>query len=72
MSHTMSPERKAEIDAMDYKDMLYQCRFAPIGDKTFQGAAGAYFLLAMADKGDAISAEECVRISKSIGHNLKR
>lgn len=62
----LTPERKAEIDASTYAELLHTWRFAPMGDQLLQGAAGDYhrtvmFRLRDADPGAAVQA------SKSIG-----
>ena len=46
----MSPEQKAQIDAMSYEDLLRRWRNAPAGDPIFQGEAGAYYSVVMAEK----------------------
>ena len=40
----LTPECKAEIDAMSYEQLLSKVRFAPIGSPWFQGESGDYFL----------------------------
>lgn len=39
----LTPENKARIDAMSYKQLLSHWRFAPIGDPWFQGQTGDYW-----------------------------
>lgn len=39
----LSPEVKAEIDAMSRLEMASRWRFAPIGDTLFEGESGEYF-----------------------------
>lgn len=39
----LTPENKAIIDAKNYEGLLFQWRFAKIGDPWFQGETGVYF-----------------------------
>lgn len=57
---------KAEIDNMSYETMLTKLRFAPMGDKLFQGQVGEYFMELMKTRRDSISSSEHTQISKRI------
>lgn len=39
----LTPEVKAEIDTLDYVELLRRWRYAPVGDKMFQGDSGQYW-----------------------------
>jgi len=39
----LTPECKAEIDAMSYEQLLSKWRFAPAGSPWFQGESGDYW-----------------------------
>lgn len=39
---TLTPEKRAEIDALSIGELLYDQRFAPAGDPRFVGAEGDY------------------------------
>ena len=62
----MTPEEKAEIDAMDHYDMLMIWRNTQAGDLRFQGERGQYFAKVMAQK-RAADPDQAVRDSKAIG-----
>lgn len=55
------------IDALPYESMLRIWRFAPIGDKMFQGETGDYFAEVMKKKRLAIGNDKHVSSSKRIG-----
>lgn len=62
----LTPENKTYIDSLSYRELLSKWRFAPVGDKWFQGETGKYWGKRMAelkakDPGAAVAA------SKSIG-----
>lgn len=59
---TLTPEIKAEIDAMTREEMCRVWRFAPVGDPRLQSEAGDYFAKRLGDLG-GFSPE----ISKKIG-----
>ena len=63
---TLTPEVKAEIDAMPLVAMLRRWRFSLAGDPMFQGEVGAYFSKVMAEKRNADN-DEWVAASKSVG-----
>lgn len=62
----LTPEMKAEIDAMSYEDLLRGWRFAKIGDERFQGEVGEYWGKRMFGLRDADPAA-AVAASKRIG-----
>lgn len=39
----LTPEVKAEIDALSYVDLLRRWRYAPVGDEMFRGESGQYW-----------------------------
>ena len=39
----ISVKEKAKIDALSYEELLRQWRYAPLGDKRFQGDTGLYW-----------------------------
>lgn len=59
----LSPEHKAQIDAMSNHDLFRLWRFAPIGDARLQGARGDYVKARL----QSIPAAERSKISKDIG-----
>ena len=64
----LTPENKAYIDKLSYQSLLSSWRFAPVGDKWFQGETGDYWArrvyeLRNLPNGD----DEHVRASKSLG-----
>ena len=58
---------KAQIDDMDYEQMLRMWRSAPGGSPWFIGEVGDYFSKVMAKKKGEISHAEQVAASKRIG-----
>lgn len=60
-------DMKERIDKMPLYDMLYNQRFAPIGDPLFTGNVGLYFAEVMQAKRNAAPNGEWTRISKMIG-----
>jgi hypothetical protein len=65
---TLTPELKAKIDSKSYQDLLYDWRFTPVGDTTFQGESGEYFSKRMAELRSAPGGnEKHVSASKKIG-----
>jgi hypothetical protein len=64
----VNDEKKAEIDAMSYEQLLRLNRFEPIGSPWFQGYVGTYLMLRMAElRGAPGGQAEHVRASKAIG-----
>lgn len=64
----MTKERKAEIDAMDYEQLLSRWRFAVVGDSWFQGESGKYWGDRMKElRAEPGGQERAVAASKSIG-----
>jgi len=39
----LTKELKEEIDSLPYTELLRRWRYAPVGDKMFQGESGKYF-----------------------------
>lgn len=63
----MTAQTRIRIDKMTYAEMLRQVRYSPAGDPMFLGETGAYFYQIFAEKRNAVSHENRVRISKEIG-----
>ena len=63
----LTPEVKAEIDAMTYEQLLRQWRFSPLGDPIFQGDRGSYFADRMSELRRKIGPEAAVQASKNVG-----
>ena len=64
----MSPEVKAQINAMSYEALLRKVRFAPIGDPLFQGESGEHIMRRMAAlRAQPGGQERHVAASKRIG-----
>ena len=59
----LTKERKVHIDIMSYKQLLSHWRFAPSGDKWFEGETGVYWAKRMAE----IKPENHSEISKQVG-----
>ena len=64
----LTPENRAHIDSLSYRQLLTHWRFAAVGDPWFQGETGGYWgermaILRREPGGD----DEHVRASKSIG-----
>jgi hypothetical protein len=57
-------ENKKYIDSLDYRSLLSKWRFAPVGDKWFQGETGDYWGKRMAELKETV---DYVAISKEIG-----
>lgn len=65
---TLTKEKKAEIDALPYRELLYRVRFSPLGSPDFTGEVGEYFLKRMEELRSAPGGNEMhVAASKSIG-----
>ncbi len=62
----LTPENKDYIDSLNYEQLLRHNRFAPCGDKWFQGDTGTYWLSRMAEL-KAKDPDGAVHASKSIG-----
>jgi len=63
----LTPQTKQKIDSMSYAQLLYEWRFASLGNDMFQGETGAYFQEKMAERKKAFTDAELVQISKYIG-----
>ena len=63
----LTEKQKTKIDNMSYHAMLDLYRFAPAGDKMFQGESGDYFINNMNEKKNLLSHNETVSISKAVG-----
>ena len=63
----MSESQRKWIDDASYEDMLARWRFAGIGDQMFQSETGDYYAKVMHQKRDALSHEDQVSASKSVG-----
>lgn len=62
----LTPELKAQIDAMSITSLLHKIRFAPIGDPLFQDDSGDYCLKRYAELRDK-DPDGAVAASKTIG-----
>lgn len=64
----MTPELKAKIDAYTYFELLEAWRFAPSGDRRFQGESGIYWGERMKELRSAPGGNELhVSASKTLG-----
>ena len=61
----LTPERKQHIDGLSYQALLQHWRFAPVGDKWFQGETGDYWAKRMAEL--RAKGADHVGASKAIG-----
>ena len=61
----LTPENKAHIDSLSYRDLLSRWRFAPSGDEWFEGETGNYWGTRMAEK--KAEHPSPVQVSKDIG-----
>lgn len=62
----LTSENKKYIDGLSYESLLSHNRFAPIGDKWFQGETGDYWLKRMYELKNSGIVDH-VGISKKIG-----
>lgn len=62
----LTPEIKAQIDALSIYDLLFGIRFGPEGDIRFQGERGTYWMNRYAEL-RAQDNDACVRASKDMG-----
>ena len=65
----LTKENKKHIDSLSYEQLLSQWRFAPMGDRWFQGETGNYWGSAINTKRKEIDQNEAVQTSKNIGWN---
>ena len=65
----LTMENKRYIDSLSYKNLLSHWRFAPSGDKWFQGATGDYWGERMRQLRDTV---DHVEISKKINTQQER
>lgn len=63
----LTPEAKAEIDAMTYEQLLRKWRFATLGNPMFQGERGSYFADRMSELRRKIGHDAAVQASKNVG-----
>ena len=63
----LTKENKQHIDGLSYEQLLSRWRFAPIGDRWFQGETGDYWGSVMNKKKEEIGQAEASNISKDIG-----
>ena len=63
----LTEENKKCIDSLSYEQLLSRWRFAPSGDRWFQGETGDYWGSVMNKRKEEIGQDEAVRISKDIG-----
>ena len=59
----LTPENKAQIDALSYEALLRHHRFAPLGDPWFEGMTGVYWRRRMSELRDGAHPA----VSKRIG-----
>ena len=60
-------ELKAEIDKMDYEQLLYHNRFSSSCSPLVQGEVGKYFMKVIGEKKAAVGHDAAVATSKRIG-----
>jgi hypothetical protein len=60
----MNEQTKQWIDSASYETLLSKWRFAPIGDRMFEGETGAYYAKVMREKGEST---DHVQASKNVG-----
>jgi len=65
----LTKENKKHIDSLSYEQLLSQWRFAPMGDRWFEGETGDYWSSTMHTKKQEIGQDEAVQVSKDIGWN---
>jgi len=63
----LTEENKKHIDSLSYEQLLSQWRFAPMGDRWFQGETGDYWGIIMDKKKEELGQTEAVYVSKSVG-----
>lgn len=63
---SLEKELKEWIDNASYEDLLRKWRFAPSGDKFFQGEIGIYYSEVMAKKKIKVGHDNAVAASKRI------
>jgi len=63
----LTKDNKKHIDSLSYEQLLSHWRFAPSGDRWFQGETRDYWGSAMNKKKEEIGQNEAARISKDIG-----
>lgn len=62
----LTEKLKAEIDSKNVYDLLYQVRFAPIGNELMQGESGTYWCKKLQEKREA-DPGDYVAASKEMG-----
>ncbi len=62
----LTPENKKHIDDMSYEALLGHWRFAPIGDRWFQGETGEYWCKKIREM-RSLPETDHVAASKSVG-----
>jgi hypothetical protein len=62
----MTKEQKDWIDNASYEQLLRKWRFAPLGDKMFQGVVGDYYAMVMSKKRSE-DEDAAIQSSKRIG-----
>jgi hypothetical protein len=65
----LTDENKAYIDKLSYKSLLEHWRFAPVGDKWFQGETAGYWSKRMSELVE--QGADQVSASKAIGWEKK-
>lgn len=63
----LTEENKKYIDSLSYEQLLSEWRFAPSGNRWFQGETGDYWGSVMSKKKEEIGQDMAVHVSKSIG-----
>lgn len=64
----LTDKNKKHIDSLEYEGLLSRVRFAPVGDKWFQGETGDYWLKRMGElRSKEGGQDEHVRASKNLG-----
>jgi hypothetical protein len=62
----LTPKNKKYIDGLSYEELLSRWRFAPVGDKWFQGETGDYWSKRMKELRESDNTAH-VMASKNIG-----
>ena len=63
----MNDELRNEIDRMPLEDLLRRWRFAPAGDRLFQGASGEYAAERLGVLRAAVGPAQWTAVSKRVG-----
>ena len=70
----LTPENKQYIDGLSHYDLLSHWRFAPVGNKWFQGETGEYWqkrMIELKEKDPACTGPSCTNLTALPDVNLK-